>query len=42
MQRKWTHTNTKMSNVAATIAYSVFLAKKRYTEQMFVFVIMDI
>jgi len=31
-----------MSNVMATVAHSVFLARKLYTEQMFVLVRMDI
>jgi len=41
MQRKWTYTKKKMSNVTATVAYSVFLVRKLYTEQMFVLVSMD-
>ena len=32
----------KMSNVTATVANSVFLVRKRYTEQTFVLVSMDI
>ena len=32
----------KMSNVTTTIAYSAFLVRKLYTEQMFVLVSMDI
>jgi len=32
----------KMSNVPATVAYSVFLVRKLYTEKMFVLVSMDI
>jgi len=32
----------KMSNVMATVAYSVFLARNLYTEQMFVLVSTDI
>jgi len=32
----------KMSNVTATVAYSAFLGRKFYTEQMFVLVSMDI
>jgi len=42
MQRKLTYTKMKMSNVTATVAYSVFLVGELYTEQMFVLVIMDI
>jgi len=32
----------KISNVTATIAYSVFLVRKLYTEKMFVLASMDI
>jgi len=32
----------KMSNVKATVAYMVFLVRKLYSEQMFLFVSMDI
>jgi len=35
MQRKWTYTTKKMSTVTATLAHSVFLARKLYSEQMF-------
>jgi len=45
MQRKLTYTKKKMShmsNVTATVAYSAFLVRKLYTEQMFVLVSMDI
>jgi len=42
MQRKWTYTKKKMSNVTAKVAYSAFLVRKLYTEQMFVLVSMDI
>jgi len=42
MQRKWTNTKTKMSNVTLTVAYSVFLVRKVYTEHMFVLVSTDI
>jgi len=48
MQRKLTYTKNsyvvtaKMSNVTATVAYSAFLVRKRYIEQMFVLVSMDI
>jgi len=42
MQRNWTYTKKKMFSVAATVACIVFLARKRYTEQMFAFVSMDI
>jgi len=42
MQRKWTYTKRKMFNVTATVAYSVFFARKLYNEQMFVVVGMDI
>jgi len=31
-----------MSNVTATVAYSVFLVRKLYTEQMFVLLSVDI
>ena len=40
MKRKWTYTKKKMSSVTETVAYRVFLARKRYTEQMFVLVSM--
>jgi len=36
------YTQKKMSNVTATVACSVFLARKLYTEQMFVLVSTDI
>ena len=42
MQRKLTYTKKKMSNVTATVAYSSFLVRKIYTEQMFVLVSMEI
>jgi len=45
MQHKLTYTKKKMSNmsiVTATVAYSAFLVRKLYTEQMFVLVSMDI
>jgi len=42
MQRKLTYTKKKMSNVTATVAYSVFLVRKLYTEQMFVLMSMGI
>jgi len=42
MQRKWTCTKKNMSNVTATVAYSVFLVRKLYTEQMFVLLSVDI
>jgi len=42
MQRKFTYTIKKISNVTATVAYSAFLVRKLYTEQMFVLVSMDI
>jgi len=42
MQRKLTYTKEKMSNVTATVAYSSFLVRKLYTEQMFVLVSMEI
>jgi len=42
MQRKLTYTTKKMSNVTATVAYSVFLVRELYTEQMLVSVSMDI
>ena len=42
MQRKLTYTKKKMSNVTATVAYSVFLVRKLYIEQMFVLVSMEI
>jgi len=42
MQRKLTYTKKKMSNVTATVAYSVSLVRKLYIEQMFVLVSMDI
>jgi len=35
MQRKWTYTTKKMSSVSVTLAHSVFLARKLYSEQMF-------
>jgi len=35
MQRKWTNTKKKMSNVTATVACSVFLVRKPYSDQMF-------
>jgi len=35
MQRKWTYTKKKMFSVTATVAYSVFLVRKLFTEQMF-------
>jgi len=35
MQRKRTNTKKKMSNVTATVAYSVFLVGKLHREQMF-------
>jgi len=41
MQRKWTYTKKQMSSVTATVAYSVFLRRKHYSEQMFVLVSMD-
>ena len=41
MQRKWTYTKKKMSNVTAAVACSVFLVRKLYSEQMFVLVSMD-
>jgi len=40
MQRKLTYTKKKMSNVTATVAYSAFLIRKLYSEQMFVLVSM--
>jgi len=42
MQSKLTYAKMKMSNVTATVAYSVFLVGELYTEQIFVLVIMDI
>jgi len=42
MQRKLTYTKKKMSNVTPTVAYSAFLIRKFFTEQMFVLVSMDI
>jgi len=42
MQRKLTYTKKKMSNVTATVAYSIFLVRKLCTEQMFVLVSMAI
>jgi len=42
MQRKWTHTKKKMSNVTATVGSSGSLVRKLHTEQMFVLVSMDI
>ena len=42
MQRKWTYRKKKMSNVTTTVANSVFLVRKLYTEQMFILVSMDI
>jgi len=42
MQRKLTYTKKKMSIVTATVAYSAFLVRKLYIEQMFVLVSMDI
>jgi len=42
MQRKLTYTKKKMSKVTATVAYSAFLVRKLYTEQMFVLVSMHI
>jgi len=41
MQRKWTHTKNKMFSVTTTVAYSVFLVRKFYSEQMLVLVSMD-
>jgi len=41
MQRKWTYTKKKMSNVTATAAYCVFFVRNLYTEEMFVIVSMD-
>jgi len=41
MQRRWTYTKKKMFNVTATVADSVFLIIKRYSEQIFVLVSMD-
>jgi len=41
LQRKWAYTKKKMFNVTATVAYSVFLVRKLYIEQMFILVIMD-
>jgi len=41
MQRKWTYTKKKMFNVTATLAYSVFIVRKLYNEQMFVSASMD-
>jgi len=38
----YTYTKEKMSNVTATVAYSSFLVRKLYTEQMFVLVSMEI
>jgi len=35
MQRKWTNTKKKMSNITATVSYSVFLVRKLHSEQMF-------
>jgi len=40
MQRRWTYTKKKMSNVSATVACSVFLVRKLYSEQMLVLVSM--
>jgi len=42
MQRKWTYTKEKMFNVTATVAYSVFLVRKLYSEQMLILVSIDI
>jgi len=42
MQRKFMYTKKTMSNVTATVAYSAFLVRKVYTEQLFVLVNMDI
>jgi len=36
MQRKWTYTKKKMFNITARVAYSVYLVRKLYSEQMFV------
>jgi len=41
MQRKWTYTKKKMSNVTETVACNVFLARNLYREQMLVLVSMD-
>jgi len=41
MQREFTCTESKISNVTATVAYSVLLVRKFYIEQMFVLVSMD-
>jgi len=40
MQSKWTYTKKNRLNVTATVAYSVFHIRKRYSEQMFVLVSM--
>jgi len=42
IRRKWTYTKKKMFSVTAAVVYSVFFVRKRYTEQMFVVVSMDI
>ena len=42
IHRKWTNTKKKMFSVTAAVVYSVFFVRKRYTEQMFVVVSMDI
>jgi len=42
MQREWTYTKRKMSNVTATVTYSVFHIRTFCTEKMFVLVRMDI
>jgi len=42
MKRRWTYTKKKMSNATETVACRVFLVRKRYTEQMFVLVSLDI
>jgi len=34
MQREWTYTTKNMSSVTATLAHSVFLARKLCSEQM--------
>jgi len=41
MQRKWTYTKKKIFSVTATLAYSVFIVRKPYNEQMFVLASMD-
>jgi len=41
MQCKWTYTKKRMFNVTVTVAYSVFLVRKLYCEQVFFLVSMD-